>query len=245
MRIKLATFLIFFSSAIFAQPVIEGNAGDLTGFLKDMPNRVVLNYTANKSVAVNKAVVSISIGTEAKRLDEALKKNSEIRSQIKAKLSKSGIKEGDISESKFSSTPEYGLWGDEPKSYTVENTLKISIDSEKKLIQIASITDNMKKVRYISTESKLENPEKFQNDLVQQALDKIGFKQKLYEKSLGLKLKPVKFSENVYQAEEIRPVRERQSSLSKRLVSYESAPMKFGETRLIADVEVVFEVAKD
>lgn len=245
MRLVIATILIIISTAVSAEPVIEGNAKDLTGFLKDIPNTVTLKSTATQSVGVKKAEVKISIGTEAKRLDEALKKNSAIRSQIREKLSKVNIKDSDIRESKFSSTPEYGLWGDDPKSYKVENALKIDIDTEEKLIQIASITDNLENVRYISTNSKSGNQTKLQNNLIQKALGKIDVKQKLYEKALGFKLKPIKFSESIYKSEQPQQVSGRQNHKSKLYSSYAPSQVQFGESKLVVEVEVEFEVEKN
>ena len=115
-------WLLLFVSLILAQhalaaPELKGSADELADYLQGVVKTVTLSAQAKQALSLDKAVITLVVGTEANLLSDALKENLSIRQQLRSTLEASGIPKKHIRESRFSSTPEYGIFGDRPKSY--------------------------------------------------------------------------------------------------------------------------------
>ena len=95
----------------------------------------------------------------------------------------------------FSSTPKYGLFGDKPKSYKVENVIKITVQSEKEFQAVAGLVDSAPEVRYDGIEFESPDKDAWKTKAVTQAMDKADTRKHLYEEKLGIKLVPRSITE--------------------------------------------------
>jgi len=192
-------FLFLFVSTsqfVIAAPEIKGDPAEIETYLMGIPKIISITVQVEELASSSKARIWLAVETEEKALAKALQQNQNIRMEIRGKLAKIGIKGKDISESKFSSTPEYGFFGDLPKSYKVNNTLSVLVDSEEKMIGVANISDLNNGVRYLSSKPELENKEEIYKALTKKALDRAKDKAELYQQKLGVKLVPVYFDES-------------------------------------------------
>ena len=135
MRSIVAVCLIVLtaSSVALAEPEIKGTPTELSNYLIDVPKLVVLSGTSELKVQAESAIVMISVNTESGSLHTALKSNQDLRKQIIGILNKSGISPDKIVASRFSSTPQYGLFGKKPSSYISKKDFEKALkDYEKK-----------------------------------------------------------------------------------------------------------------
>ena len=248
MRKLLFVFLIAFSRFAAASPEIKGNPDEIERYLNGIPKIVTINEQADTLVSSNKARIKLHVKTEAQVLADALRKNSTIRSAIRKKLLGLGIKKTDINESKFSSTPEYGFFGDTPKSYTVNNTLSVLVDSEEKMIAVASISDENKNIRYLSSKPEIVDKDEVYKELSKKALQRVKEKAAQYQEQLGVKLIPVSFNENTV-GSMARDTLEYRGSVKETRLSTVSKVSKqalletsFGETKLSFIATVQYKV---
>ncbi|MBL4763039.1 MAG: SIMPL domain-containing protein [Gammaproteobacteria bacterium] len=232
----LACLIIPFYAS--AEPVIKGTPSELSAYLNEVSKIVTVSATAEKKVASTKAIVKLLIETEAKALASALSVNSKIRADVRKKLIAKGIKASNIRESKFSSTPEYGFFGDEPNSYTVSNVLSVVVTSDSQMIAVADISDKGENVRYLSSKAEIGDRSKIKAELLKLALKIAKEKATVYQKSLGVKLKPVAFNEASIHLIETRPIKMARKS---KLVSYASnsaSTTSFGETSFTLSIHI-------
>jgi len=237
---------LFCSSMALASPEIKGTPEVIEGYLNGLPKIISINANAEEVVSSSKARIKLLVETEAKALAEALRENYSIRANIRKKLKDLGIEPKDINESKFSSTPEYGLFGDAPKSYNVTNTLSVLVDSEEKMISVANISDLNKNVRYLSSKPQMLEQEKNYSTLLLKALQLAKEKANLYQKELNVKLVPVYFDENAtgtvdYQQDKMS----RKGMIQKSITStssYSGKAASFGETKLSIHVSIRYKV---
>jgi uncharacterized protein YggE len=148
-------------------------------------------------VQSDKAIVSVSVRTEDKLLETALRNNQELRGKIVASLVQHGLKNDQIKASQFSQTPKYGMFGDKAKSYVVENTIKITVQNEKEFQAVARVVDSGSEVRYLGVEFEQTDKVIYKTKALSEACDKATEKRKLLESKFGFKLVPVKMTEGV------------------------------------------------
>ena len=132
------------TSLVNAGPKLEGSASELETYLNGVPKTVEITGTATSINSAHSAVIQLLVQTEAVKLADALIDNRKIRKELRQKLLSSSITEKNIIESKFSSTREYGWFGDEPKAYKVDNYLSVTINTEKEMIETAKMSDSHK-----------------------------------------------------------------------------------------------------
>ncbi len=233
---------------VFAEPEIKGLPNDLIKYLKAPPDTVVISAEATFEVQADRAVAMISVITEDGLLKKSLEQNQNLRKEIIEKFKKSGISSDRISGTKFSSTPQYGVFGKKPSSYKVENVLKIVVGNEEAFQQVASVIDSHEEVFF--RELKFEHRDKENHKLkaLEKAFDNLFKKKDMYEKRLGIILIPKKFTdEKVPEHDALQGVRVRKSeylksSLTSRATS--SATPIFGELIYNASLRVEFSVKK-
>ena len=233
----------FFPLMVSAQPNIEGTPSELESYLNGLPKTVVLSARATKEAPINKAVVKVRVVSESSSLANAFEINMKNRLGIKARLKSAGIDLKSINESKFSSAPEYGMFSEKPKSYKIENVLSIMVVSEAQMIAVASVVDGGEDVYFVSSKPKSGDSGAIEKELIAKVLAKVKEKAALYENELGVKLKPVLFSESSYGTP--RPMamaKRRQSNLSSFAPEEDSMAASFGESKHNISVTVTYEI---
>jgi len=188
---------VFFFTYVSASPEVKGTPEEVEQYLAGIPKIVTISRSSEKVVTSEKARIKLLIKTDSKNLSDALKKNRSIRAKAKEKIINFGIKQSNISESKFSSTPEFGLFSDQPKSYLVSNIITIIIESEEQFISVASIADTNDQIKFVSAKPIILSDNLIYNELTQNALSEVKQEASMYESMLGVKLTPVFFDENL------------------------------------------------
>lgn len=194
-KLCLALFLAV-PFTLSAAPELKGNPEDLRGFLHPKDTIINISADAEETAYSDQAMLNLVITTEEKKLSDAIKSNAQLREQIKQALVSKGIPADKINNSNFSSSSEYGWFGDEPDSYKVMNRIAIEINQEKQLQQIAEIADQHDEAKLSGTTFKHSKKEAFNQKVKQKALEKVMTKKAYYEQALGIKLTPVSFNES-------------------------------------------------
>ncbi|MDQ7048973.1 MAG: SIMPL domain-containing protein [Enterobacterales bacterium] len=131
---------------------LKGTPEELKRFLHPNKNTISLHATAKLTAYSDKAIVQLTITTEKKQLATALEENAKIRRDISQTLVKNGIKAVNIHTSQFSSSPQFGWFGQSPKSYQVVNRMSINIYDEDQLTEIAKLSDANQAIEINSTQ---------------------------------------------------------------------------------------------
>jgi uncharacterized protein len=195
--ITTAVLALLTVSSAFAEPEMRGSPTELTQYLKDIPKTVSVTGSAEVKVQADRAVVSLSVRTEDKLLETAVRNNKKLRADITASLVQKGIKADQIKASQFSQTPKYGWIGDKPKSYVVENTIKVTVHSEKEFEAVAGVIDTVPESRYVGVEFEQTDKFTYKSKALAEACDKASEKKTLLESKFGFKLVPQKINEGV------------------------------------------------
>lgn len=237
----LALFMA--ASLAIAEPTLNGTPSELTNYLSTPLNTVSLQGQANLDVQADNGIASIKITTEDGALQRSLEKNEKLKQEIVAQMVNKGIAADHIVGSKFSSTPEYGFWSKEARSYRVENVLRITVGNEKEFQIVAGIIDANKEVTYQGLELKHEEESKIKYQLMRMALADVEAKKKIYEAGLGVKLVPKSFSEALGMQPPVSVLR-REKTMDSALGSYGSAAPEiqasFGESKYSIHLNVEY-----
>ena len=188
-----------------AAPELSGSPGELSHYLLDQKKIINIHGDAELKIETDTAIVAIAVKTKASQLEDALQENEDIRNDLHQILQQAGIGKENIKASKFSSTPNYSWYKDKPSSYEVNNEIKISIHNETQLQAIAKLVDKRKEIFLGSTEHLDSNEQYNKLKALETALDNIQDKRKLYEKKLGIQLKPIRISNQHSYGEPIQP----------------------------------------
>ncbi len=214
---------------------------------------VTLSGSAEEKAYSDKAIISLVVLTEGENISSAISSNNRIRTEIEKKLLLAGIPQEEIKSSRFSTSPQYGWFGDKPKSYQVVNRMAIGITNENQLKEIAVASDLHKEADIADTVFEHTEKEAYLLKVKNMALDKIMDQKSVYKKSLGLKLKPVTFrdakynygrSRGAYVLEEV-VVTARKKSFSSAKKESVLAPKRtpsFDEVKYNASISVDFEI---
>tara|TARA_B100000768_G_C11160035_1_gene324119 strand:- start:55 stop:843 length:789 start_codon:yes stop_codon:yes gene_type:complete len=192
-KIIIIMLLAITSSGVAAKPELKGNPEDLRQFLYPNDKIVSIYAEAEEKAYSDKAIISLVITTDDKKLSASLSKNSKLRESITKQLVDSGIDQDNIKSSKFSTSPQYGWFGKKPKSYKVVNRMAVSITDESQLQEIAAVADSNDEVELSDTAFEHTKKDELEDMVKEQALAKVMKQKEFYEKSLGIKLVPVGF----------------------------------------------------
>lgn len=226
---------------LFAEPTLEGTPAELKNFLLDDHKIISIYGSSEVEASADKAVVTLLVKTSESRLRRALDKNRRIRQSIQTVLVEKGIPAENIQFSRFSNTPNYGLFSDKPSSYEISNEVKINISREESLSDIATIVDSKAEVYFVGSGVEHTLREQFKQQALKEAVQNARAKQNLYEKQLGLKLKPVKVTEHSVDVIPLHEVEKPRTKLySSALQSTGETRRHFGEVKYRASVEVEF-----
>ncbi|ALP54376.1 hypothetical protein Tel_15155 [Candidatus Tenderia electrophaga] len=189
-----ATLLYALPLLANAAPELSGTPHELSQYLLDQKKIIAIEGEAEEKVEADRAVVSIAVRTKENKLQDALQKNEALRHTLRQQLQQAGIDAEAIRASNFSSTPDYGWFGDKPSSYEVSNEVKISIRNEAQLQTIARLVDSHKEI-FLGTMT-FEDSAAATNTLkvLEKALTMVQDKRALYEGQLGVTLQPIRVS---------------------------------------------------
>lgn len=195
----LSLLVTFGATALQAAPELKGSPDELSYYLLDQRKIIIINGSALEEVEADTAIVAITVRTKEAKLNDALQENEKTRKAIKDNLQQAGITADKIKASKFSSSPNYGWFGEKPSSYEIDNEMKITISSEEQLRAVAKVVDEHKSVLMGGTEFKDSQKEGNEQKVLKKALSAVQEKQKAYEQGLGIVLTPIRvIDQNVY-----------------------------------------------
>jgi uncharacterized protein len=243
-------FFLFTSNLALAEIELKGSPRELSKYLSPLPEKVSIRGEAKIEIQTESGIVTLGIKTESSQLQKSLKKNQTFRSEITTQLTKSGINESRIKGTKFSSTPEYGFFGKKPNNYVVKANLKITIQNEKELQEVARIVDSNENVFYHGLELKEQEKNEIKKKLLDMALKNASAKKIIFETELGITLKPIKFYDYISIKEEIarQPhsiqneiVLHEKISSEESNSSYEGG-LSFGDHTYRGSVEILYSV---
>lgn len=195
MRLFLAIAATLLMSSSFAAPEISGTPEELREFLGAKNKTVTISAEASELSYTDKAIVSLVVTTENKKLANAIDANSKLRHSIRKTLTMSGIRGKHINSSRFSTSPQFGLLSKVPNSYKVVNRMAIGIFDETQLKEIATVADTHPQIQVSDTVFEHTEKELFRNRVKESALYKVLEQKKFYEKNLGVRLSPVSFKD--------------------------------------------------
>jgi uncharacterized protein YggE len=249
-------FLLCIPLISHAETEIKGDPEGLRAFLHPSQESVLIRGHGEEKAYANTAVVSLVVTTENKKLSTSIAGNARTRKVITAALQKAGIQQQAIRNSKFSSSPQYGWFSDEPKSYLVNNRMAVTIDTETQLETIAKIADSNTQVQIVETEFVHTERRDYRNRVLSMAFDQVMQEKAFYEKTLGIKLVPVGIEESLANQDGSAGAKARndisisqESSMESKLYRAESARYQepaasFDEVVYSADVAVKFNIVR-
>ena len=181
------------SQVSLAQAQLSGTPEELRGFLFPRANTVNINGEAELSAYKDRAKISLLVTTEERSLSQAMSLNQALRLSLIEEFTAAGIPVADINNSKFSSSPQFGLFGRNPNSYEVSARMEISVASEEHLQLLAAAADSNDEVEFERTEFEHSEEDAFETEVKELALQDAMDQKAYYESSLGLQLKAVNF----------------------------------------------------
>lgn len=250
----LAGLLVVYPAT--AQPQLSGTPDELRGFLFPRPNTINISGDADLTAYKDVARVSLLVTTEARDLNQAMAENQQLRAEMIEQFTDAGIPAEEINNSKFSSSPQYGIFGRNPNSFEVSARLDVSVSSESHLQILAAAADDNDAVEFESIAFEHSEEESFERQVRDLALEDVMEQKAFYESTLNLELKAVNFFYGGIQqfarampiaiAEEAVAVDAVRGSANAALQA--SAPAvapSFDEVEYRTSVTVVFEIVSD
>ena len=248
--------LILFPLAVYGQPQLSGSPDELRGFLFPTPNTVNISGEGELVAYKDVARVSLLVTTEERDLNRAMAENQQIRLSLIDALLAAGIAEDDINNSRFSSSPQFGLFGRSPSSFEVSARLEVSARNEEQLQLLASMADEHDEVEFERTEFEHSEEESSERQVRELAIEDVMEQKAYYEASLGLQLEAINFYYGgVRQMARAMPLAARADFAMAENMAVSSgaaAPSaastiapSFDEVRYQTSVTVVFEIVSD
>lgn len=191
--IAIAASIASFSQISLAQPQLSGTPDELRGFLFPRANTVSISGEGELTAYKDLAKISLLVTTEARSLNEAMSDNQELRLNLIEEFTAAGIPDTDINNSKFSSSPQFGLFGRRPNSFEVSARMEVSVSSEEHLQLLAAAADSNDEVSFEKTEFEHSLEEEFEAQVRELALQDVMQQKAYYESSLNMQLKAVNF----------------------------------------------------
>ncbi|TBR44683.1 DUF541 domain-containing protein [Marinomonas agarivorans] len=178
----------FMPFSAHAEPELKGSPNELKGFLHPAKKIIVISKDAEEIAFKDVAVMSLVVTTKDDALAQSLAKNNKLRNTITKTLVSKGIVADRIKNAKFSTSPDYGWFGDKPDSYKVNNTVTVRIENEAELEHVAKIIDQYDEVTLQKTEYEHSEKEVYLQKVTEAALNKVLAQQAFYAKKLGIEL---------------------------------------------------------
>ena len=191
--IAIAAGLLLNSQLVLAQAQLSGTPEELREFLHPRPNTVNINGEGELTAYKDVAKVSLMVTTEARSLSAAMTANQALRNSLVEEFVAAGIPIEDINNSKFSSSPQFGLFGKTPNRYEVSARMEVTAKTEEHLQLLARAADNSTEVEFEQTEFEHSLADEFEDQVREAALNDAMAQKAYYEATLGLELKAVNF----------------------------------------------------
>lgn len=176
-----------------AQPTLSGNPDELREFLMPRPNFVNINGEGELTSFKDVAKIGLLVTTEARTLSEAMVANQRLRDQLIAEFVAAGVPQTEINNAKFSSSPQFGLFGRTPNRFEVAARLEVKVNSESHLQLLAAAADTHAEVKFERTEFEHSLEDDFEDQVRELALQDVMEQKAYYEANLGLQLRAVNF----------------------------------------------------
>ena len=188
-----AASLAGYSHSSLAQAQLSGTPEELREFLHPRPNTVNINGEGELTAYKDTAKVSLMVTSDERSLSQAMEVNQALRLELVQEFVAAGIPQEDINNSKFSSSPQFGLFGRNPNSFEVSARMEIQVTSEEHLQLLAATADEHEEVNFESTAFEHSEEDDFENQVREIALQDVMAQKAYYESSLGLELKAINF----------------------------------------------------
>lgn len=188
-----AASLSGFSHSSFAQAQLSGTPDELREFLHPRPNTVNINGEGELTAYKDVAKISLMVTSDERSLSQAMEVNQALRLELIQEFVAAGIPQTAINNSKFSSSPQFGLFGRNPNSFEVSARMEVEVISEEHLQLLAAAADEHDEVDFESTEFEHSEEDAFEDQVRELALQDVMAQKTYYESSLGLELKAVNF----------------------------------------------------
>ena len=223
----------------------EIKEGKYIGKDAEYQNTVAVSATGEVYAKPDLGVISFSVVTEKKTVEEALQENTDKMNEVISRLKEQGIEEKDLKTTRFNIYPRYDyIEGGFPVSgrrilagYEVTQQVETKIrDLEKTgdIIQTATEAGANQVGQLLFT---VDNEEEFENEARKKAIDKAKEKAELLASQLGVDLVRIKsFSENVSLPYVFRA---EQTGLG---LGGGSPEIETGENKIESTVTIVYEI---
>jgi hypothetical protein len=188
--------LVFAAADSRAQPTLTGTPDELRqllGVAPVTPRLITIRGFAEETAYTDTAVVSLIVSIESRTMAEALELNASLRGTIVGELTGAGVPRDAINNSRFSTSPQFGLFGRNPSTYQVVNRMEVSVTEAAHLTTLGSIVDRNESVSFGGTEFEHSERDAFEDQVRQAAVDDALADERFYENALGLVLRPVAF----------------------------------------------------
>lgn len=182
-----------FSQIGLAQAQLSGTPDELREFLYPRPNTVNINGEGELTAYKDIARISLMVTTDERTLSRAMEVNQALRLELIQEFVAAGVPEEAINNSKFSSSPQFGLFGRNPNSFEVSARMEVEVNSEEHLQLLAAAADENDEVEFESTEFEHSEEDAFEDQVREIALNDVMAQKDYYESSLGLELKAINF----------------------------------------------------
>lgn len=196
LRTLVSTIFVLAFSLPSHSTELKGNPEELKRFLHPTEDTITINGEAKETAYSDKAIIQLIVTTEKDKLADALTANTKLRSMIRKSLTESGVKLTDINTSKFSTSPQFGWFGDNPDSYKVINRMAVNIFNESQLRDIAKITDQYESIELSQTSYEHTKRDEFLLKVKQTAIADVLKQKAFYEKQLNVKLTTKSFGDS-------------------------------------------------
>jgi uncharacterized protein YggE len=230
----LASLMLGILPPVWAEP-------DMSQPSEDAPLLLTITGESSLDVHAEQAQVLLSVISEHERFKEALHINQTMREEAIEKLTHAGITPERIQESALSSTPQYGFIGKKPKSYTVENLIRVVIVSEHEFQAVAQIVDDVEQVFY--RELTFTHPKaELKRQVIALAHEDLAQKKRLYEDLFGVTLMLKSFTTgSVSEHSPFTGLKLRDTvDYSREIASQESPIVTFGELLITGQISATY-----
>ena len=251
-----AASLTGFSQFSLAQAQLSGTPDELREFLYPRPDTVNINGEGELTAYKDEAKISLIVTTEERTLSMAMEANQALRLQLIQEFVNAGIGQADINNSKFSSSPQFGIFGRKPNSFEVTARMEISVRSEEQLQLLAGAADVHEEVKFESTEFEHSEEAAFEARVREMALQEVMEQKAYYESNLGLELKAVNFFDGgirrlsramptAVMAQEMTMDANARGINASTALSAPAVPPTFDEVEYQTSITVVFEIVNE
>lgn len=173
---------------------LSGTPEELEQFLQSQTRTVTLHAWAEETAYTDVARITLVVTTEARELAESLQANSDLRDSIRARLTTLGVANDKINSSKYSASPQYGWFGKKPTSFTVVNTLEVTVDGDRLFQAVAELADSDDQISFGGVRFEHSQKQAFEDKVRNKALQEIMADRAYFAAELGLALQPIQFA---------------------------------------------------